>query len=205
MDPDVGAHKHLHEHAFRVGTQNRSKLLNQTPAILWFTGLSGAGKSTVANAVETRLHETNRLTFLLDGDSVRRGLCKDLSFGEDDRHENVRRIAEVARLMADAGLIVLVCCIAPFDRDRAMARELAGPHRFAEIHVHAPLNVVEARDPKGLYRLARSGAISNFTGIDSPYEIPAQPEVRIETDKCDVASAADLVLHWVETECMVCG
>ena len=197
MDLETGVDAHLHEHEFRVDVRSRTRLLNQTPTILWFTGLSGAVKSSIANVVEARLHRANRLTYLLDGDSVRLGLCRDLSFSEQDRHENVRRVAEVARLMADAGLVVLVCFISPYRRDRELARELAGSHKFVEIHVHAPLEVAEARDPKGLYRLARDGAIKNFTGIDSPYQAPTQPDVRIDTSQCLVEDAAELVLRWL--------
>jgi adenylylsulfate kinase len=207
MELETSMDVHLHEHEFRVDVRSRKRLLNQTPTILWFTGLSGAGKSTIANLVEARLHQASQHTYILDGDSVRLGLCRDLGFTEQDRHENVRRVAEVARLMADAGLIVLVCFISPFRRDREMARELAGTHRFAEIHVHAPLAVAEARDPKGLYRLARDGAIKNFTGIDSPYQAPTNPDVHIDTSVCLVEDSAEQVLRWLSSaeESVACG
>ncbi len=189
----------LHEHGFRVRPESRARLLRQTPAIVWLTGLSAAGKSAIANAVEARLHAAGRLTYILDGDSVRLGLCRDLGFAEADRHENVRRVAEVAKLMADAGLLVLVCLISPFRRDRELARLVAGSHHFAEIHVHASLAVAEARDPKGLYRLARCGAIQHFTGIDSPYEQPASPDVFIDTCSKSIDEGADMVMSWLRS------
>ncbi|MFP3801891.1 adenylyl-sulfate kinase [Paraburkholderia sp. SIMBA_027] len=187
----------LHAHDFRVDCTSRARLLDHDPAVLWFTGISGAGKSTIANEVETRLHATRRLTYVLDGDSVRLGLCKDLGFTDTDRHENIRRVAEVARLMADAGVVVLVCFISPFRADREIARTITGPHKFGEIHVYAPLEIAEARDPKGLYRLARRGVIQNFTGIDSPYEPPENPDVFINTESASVESAAEAVLKWL--------
>jgi bifunctional enzyme CysN/CysC len=149
--------------------------------VLWFTGLSGAGKSTIANLLERQLHALGCHTYLLDGDSVRQGLSRDLGFTEADRVENIRRAAEVARLMADAGLIVLVSFISPFRSERKMARELMPQGEFFEIFVDAPLTVAEARDPKGLYRKARQGNLKNFTGIDSPYEAPERPDLRIDT------------------------
>lgn len=188
---------HLQAHDFQVEPASRARLLQQTPMILWFTGLSGAGKSTIANHVETRLHLSGRLTYILDGDAVRLGLCKDLGFTDRDRHENIRRVAEVAKLMADAGIVVLVCFISPFQADREIARSTAGGHAFAEIHAHASLSVAEARDPKGLYRLARRGVIQHFTGIDSPYEAPVAPDVFIDTDVMSVDQGADAVIEWV--------
>lgn len=187
----------LHTHDFHVGPVSRARLLQQTPMILWLTGLSGAGKSTIANRVETRLHATGRLTYILDGDSVRLGLCKDLGFTDRDRHENIRRVAEVAKLMADVGVVVLVCFISPFQTDRDFARSTAGEHKFAEIHVHSSLSVAEARDPKGLYRLARRGVIQNFTGIDSPYEPPGNPDVFIDTGEMSIDQGADAILGWI--------
>ncbi|SIT43556.1 Adenylyl-sulfate kinase [Paraburkholderia ribeironis] len=188
----------LYAHGFRVQPESRGRLLRQTPAILWFTGLSAAGKSAIADKVEARLHACGRLTYILDGDSVRLGLCKDLSFTDADRHENVRRVAEVAKLMADAGIVVLVCLISPFRCDRELARSTAGKHNFAEIHVHATLAVAEARDPKGLYRLARRGAIQHFTGIDSPYEQPTAPDVFIDTCSTSIDEGTDIVLNWLD-------
>ncbi len=156
-----------------------------------------SGEIAIADRLEAALHACGRLTYVLDGDSVRRGLCKDLGFNEEDRRENVRRVAEVAKLMADAGVVVLVCLISPFHSDRELAKSIAGKHVFAEIHVHAPLPVAEARDPKGLYRLARHGAIRNFTGIDSPYEKPMTPDVFIDTCSSSIDEAANIVLGWL--------
>ena len=153
--------------------------------VVWFTGISGAGKSTIANRTEQLLHAHGVHTYLLDGDNVRHGLNRDLGFTELDRIENIRRVAEVARLMADAGLVVLVSFISPFRAERRMARELAGDGRFCEVHVDTALEVAEARDRKGLYRKARRGELANFTGIDSPYEVPEAPELRIDTGDVD--------------------
>ncbi|CAB3768115.1 Adenylyl-sulfate kinase [Paraburkholderia solisilvae] len=172
----------------------RAALLGTQPCVLWFTGLSGAGKSTIANLVEKQLHALGKPTYLLDGDNVRHGLNRDLGFTDADRAENVRRVAEVARLMADAGLIVLVSLISPFRAERRMARELMQPGHFIEIFVDTPLEVAEARDPKGLYKRARRGELKHFTAIDSPYEPPEHPEVRVETTQCDPATAAFQVL-----------
>lgn len=189
----------VHPHTSSVGADDRAKLLGQNPGIVWFTGLPAAGKSTLANAVEVTLHNAGKHSFLLDGDNVRTGLCQDLGFSDEHRHENVRRISEVSRLMADAGLLVLVCAVSPFAADRKLARIIAGPHRFVEVHVHVPAAVAERRDPKGLYKLARQGAIRNFTGIDSPYEEPLNPDVRIDTTQCSIADATalitDLLIH----------
>ena len=162
---------------FDVNRDVRAKMKGQRPAILWFTGLSGSGKSTVANLIEKRLAVEGRHAYILDGDNVRHGLNKDLGFTEEARVENIRRVAEVARLMADAGLIVIVSFISPFSNERRLAREVAGDVTFAEIFVDTPLEVCEARDPKGLYARARRGEIKNFTGIDSPFEAPENPEI----------------------------
>jgi bifunctional enzyme CysN/CysC len=173
---------------------DHARMKNQTPRVLWFTGLSGAGKSTIANAVEKRLHLMNRHTFLLDGDNVRHGLNKDLGFTEADRIENIRRVGEVAKLMADAGLIVLTAFISPFRAEREMVRKMLPEGEFIEIFVDTPLAVAEARDVKGLYKKARSGALKNFTGIDSPYEAPLEPEIRIDTGAMSVDEAADYIV-----------
>ena len=164
--------------------------MGQKPVVLWFTGLSGAGKSTIANLVEKKLHAMGRHCYLLDGDNVRHGLTKDLGFTEADRVENIRRVAEVAKLMIDAGLIVLVAFISPFSAERAMARNMVGAGEFVEIFVDTPLDVAEARDVKGLYRKARRGELSNFTGIDSAYETPEAPEARIDTMQLTPEQAA---------------
>ena len=181
--------------ALDVNKQAHAALKGQQPCVVWFTGLSGAGKSTIANLVEKRLHAFGRHTYLLDGDNVRHGLNKDLGFTDADRVENIRRVAEVARLMSDAGLIVLVSFISPFRAERRMARGLMDEGEFFEIFVDTPLAVAEARDPKGLYRKARRGELANFTGIDSPYEAPDSPEVRIDTTHIMAEQAADAIVE----------
>jgi bifunctional enzyme CysN/CysC len=166
--------------------------------VVWLTGLSGAGKSTIANLVERELHRRGHATYVLDGDNVRYGLNRDLGFTEADRVENIRRVAEVARLMVDAGLIVLVSFISPFRAERRMARLLFDDGEFIEAFVDAPLEVAEQRDPKGLYRKARRGELKNFTGIDSPYESPEAPELRIATDELEPDQAAGRVIAALE-------
>jgi bifunctional enzyme CysN/CysC len=183
--------------ALAVDKAARATSLGQLPTVLWLTGLSGAGKSTIANLVEAELHRRGHHTYMLDGDNVRHGLNSDLGFTDADRVENIRRVGEVARLMVDAGLIVIVSFISPFRAERAMARSLLEPGEFVEVHVDAPLEVAEARDPKGLYRKARSGRLSNFTGIDSPYEPPEDPEIRIDTVATEPAEAAGQVVSWL--------
>jgi bifunctional enzyme CysN/CysC len=177
----------------------RAQRKGQTPCVLWFTGLSGAGKSAIANRVESELHGRGRHTYMLDGDNVRHGLTRDLGFTDADRVENIRRVAEVARLMIDAGLIVLVSFISPFRSERQMGRALFGEDEFFEIFVDTPLAVAEARDVKGLYRKARRGELENFTGIGSPYEEPEDPELRIGTTTMSPEQAAVLVIELLET------
>ena len=183
----------IHWQALDIDRQARAGLKGQKPAVLWFTGLSGAGKSTIANLVEKKLHADGRHTYLLDGDNVRHGLNRDLGFTDADRVENIRRVAEVARLMADAGLIVLTSFISPFRAERRMARDLMPEGEFFEVFVDAPLAVAEERDVKGLYKKARSGQLKNFTGIDSPYEAPEAPEIRIDTTAMTPEEAAQAV------------
>lgn len=190
--------KNLVPHAFTLNQEARAAVKGQVPRVLWFTGLSGSGKSTIANLLEQKLYARGRHTYILDGDNVRHGLNRDLGFTETDRVENIRRVAEVARLMADAGLIVLVTFISPFRADRAMARSLFESGAFLEIFIDTPLQVAERRDPKGLYAKARRGEIKNFTGIDSPYEAPERAEVVIKTTELGAAEAADLLLQLVE-------
>jgi bifunctional enzyme CysN/CysC len=180
--------------AFDTTPEARAAAMGQSPAILWFTGLSGAGKSTIANIVDRKLLAAGRRAFVLDGDNVRHGLNRDLGFTEADRVENIRRVAEVAKLMADAGLIVLVSLISPYRNERMMARKIAGEHRFLEIFVDVPLALAEARDPKGLYARARAGKIKNFTGIDAPYEPPEAPELVLPTATGSAEELADRVL-----------
>lgn len=180
-----------------INKQSRSGLKNQDARILWLTGLSAAGKSTIAGLVDIRLHALGKHTYLLDGDNIRLGLSKDLGFSNADRVENIRRVAEVAALMVDAGLIVIVAFISPFRRERAMARGLVGPGEFVEIFVDTPIAVAEARDPKGLYKKARRGEIKAFTGIDSPYEPPENPELRIETTRMSAEEAAEQIIGYL--------
>jgi bifunctional enzyme CysN/CysC len=184
----------IHWQAVEVDKRAHASIKGQKPCVVWFTGLSGAGKSTIANVVEKKLHAMGRHTFLLDGDNVRHGLNKDLGFTEADRVENIRRVAEVAKLMVHAGLIVLVSFISPFRAERRLARELVEKHEFCEVFVDAPLSVAESRDPKGLYKKARRGELKNFTGIDSPYEPPEKAELRIDAANTSVEAAADLVI-----------
>ncbi|MDE2435616.1 MAG: sulfate adenylyltransferase subunit CysN [Sphingomonadales bacterium] len=187
--------QNVHWQPTDVTRADHAKLKNQTPKVLWFTGLSGAGKSTIANEVEKRLAIMNRHTFLLDGDNVRHGLNKDLGFTEADRIENIRRVGEVAKLMVDAGLIVLTAFISPFRAEREMVRKMLGEGEFVEIYVDTPLEVAEARDVKGLYKKARSGQLKNFTGIDSPYEAPPAPEIRVNTAEMSAEEAAEYIIR----------
>lgn len=177
---------------------SRSLQKRQKPCILWFTGLSASGKSTTANAVEQKLYELGHHTYLLDGDNVRHGLNKDLGFSDSDRIENIRRIGEMAKLFADAGLIVLSAFISPFRADRKMVRDLVGAGEFIEIHMSTPLTVCEQRDPKGLYKKARRGEVKNFTGIDSAYEEPLSPEIILNTAECDIETCADTVIAYLK-------
>ncbi len=189
--------RNIHWQPHDVTRETRSSLKNQKPAVLWFTGLSGAGKSTVANLVERELVRINRHTFLLDGDNVRHGLNKDLDFTDAGRVENIRRAGEVAKLMTDAGLIVLAAFISPFRAERQMVREMMKPDEFIEIFIDTPLTVAEARDVKGLYKKARTGQLKNFTGIDSPYEPPLKPDIHIDTTKTPAENAAELIVRKV--------
>jgi bifunctional enzyme CysN/CysC len=191
--------QNIHWQAIQVNKTAHAALNGHRPCIVWFTGLSGAGKSTIANLVEKRLHALGRHTYLLDGDNVRHGLNKDLGFTEADRVENIRRVGEVARLMVDAGLIVLVSFISPFAAERRMARTLVAPDEFCEVFVDAPLEVAEQRDVKGLYRKARRGELKNFTGIDSPYERPEHPEIRIDAAASTPEQAAEAIVERLRT------
>jgi bifunctional enzyme CysN/CysC len=184
----------VHWQALDVDRAARSRIKGQRACALWFTGLSGAGKSTIANLVEKRLHALGRHTYVLDGDNIRHGLNKDLGFSDADRVENIRRVAEVMKLMVDAGLIVLVSFISPFRSERRMARSLLGEGEFYEVFIDTPLDVAEKRDPKGLYRKARSGQLKNFTGIDSPYEKPEAPEIIVDTSRETAEQAAERII-----------
>ncbi len=181
----------------RVGKVERARNLDQWPMILWLTGLSGAGKSTIADRLEQEIQGFGKHTYLLDGDNLRHGLNSNLGFNLEDRMENVRRAAETAKLMVDAGLIVIVALISPLRSQRDAARALVAEREFIEIFVDAPLDVCEARDPKGLYAMARRGEIPDFTGIDSPYEAPLEPEVRVDTSELSVKEAVARILDWL--------
>ena len=164
---------------YEIDKKTRSKLMNQTPCVLWITGISGAGKSTLANALEKKLHSLGKYSYVLDGDNVRNGLNKDLNFSDVDRKENIRRIAEVAKLMVDSGLIVITAFISPFRNDRQMARNLFSKKEFIEIFLDTPIEIAEKRDVKGLYKKARAGEVKDFTGIDSSYEAPILAELTL--------------------------
>ena len=185
-------------HNHHVTQEKRAKLKQQKPCILWFTGLSGSGKSTIANAVEELLYQQKKHTYLLDGDNIRHGLNKSLGFSEVDRVENIRRVGEVSKLFCDSGIIVLSAFISPFRADRNIVRNLSRDGEFIEIFVDTPLEVCEQRDPKGLYKKARAGEIKNFTGIDSPYETPESPEVHIHNHDISVLEAAQVVIDYLK-------
>jgi len=201
----AGRHRsaNVHWQALDINKENRSAQKGQKACVLWFTGLSGAGKSTIANLVEKQLFRAGRHTYLLDGDNVRHGLNADLGFSNIDRVENIRRVGEVARLMADAGLIVLVSFISPFRADRALARSLMPAGEFFEIWVDTEIAEAERRDPKGLYRKARAGELRNFTGIDSPYEEPESPEIHLRTGELTAEAAADQVVSALRAAGMI--
>jgi bifunctional enzyme CysN/CysC len=192
--------QNIHWQALDVDKASRAALKGQRGRVVWLTGLSGSGKSTIANLVEKRLHADGRHTYLLDGDNVRHGLNKDLGFTDEDRVENIRRVAEVAKLMVDAGLIVLVSFISPFRAERRLARDLQAEGDFVEVYVDTPLAVAEGRDVKGLYKKARAGELKNFTGIDSPYEPPENAEIVIDTTKLSATDAAEKIVAWLEGE-----
>ncbi len=189
--------QNIHWQALDVSREARARSMDQKPKVLWFTGLSGAGKSTIANLVEKKMHAMGKHTFLLDGDNVRHGLNRDLGFTDADRVENIRRVGEVAKLMTDAGLIVLTAFISPFRAERDMVRAMLPEGEFVEIFVDTPLAEAEARDEKGLYAKARAGELKNFTGIDSPYEAPEDPELRIDTTLQSAEEAATAIVDWL--------
>ena len=184
-------------HNSTIRSDNRNKLLNQTPFILWFTGLSASGKSTLANIVEKKLFQMNYKTYLLDGDNVRHGLNKDLGFNEESRVENIRRIGEVSKLFLDSGIIVLTAFISPFKSDRNLARSLVTKKQFIEIFIDASIETCEKRDPKGMYLKARNGEISNFTGISSPYECPENPELHIINNNITIDEASNQIIEYL--------
>ncbi|MDB5653664.1 MAG: sulfate adenylyltransferase subunit 1 / adenylylsulfate kinase, partial [Tardiphaga sp.] len=184
-------------HALEVGKPLRARLKRQQPCVIWFTGLSGAGKSTIANLVDKQLSDSGRHCYLLDGDNLRHGLNEDLGFTDEARAENIRRVAEVAKLFVDAGLIVLVSLISPFRAEREMARGKLATGEFIEVHIATPLAECERRDPKGLYVRARSGEVDNFTGVDSPYEPPSTPELTLDTSSLSADAACECILAYL--------
>ena len=186
-----------------IDKDKRAKSMRQKPCVIWLTGRPGAGKSTIANLVEIDLHARGKHTYVLDGDNVRDGLNRDLGFSDSDRVENIRRVAEVSNLMLDAGLIVIVAFISPFRLGREMARSLFGDDEFVEVYVDAPLSVAEERDPKGLYKKARRGDVKDFTGVDSPYEPPERPELRIDTVSLSPEESAALLISALEARAVL--
>ena len=185
-------------HTHKVSREERELFLKQKGVVLWFTGLSGSGKSTIANEVAYKLHEMGHLSYVLDGDNIRHGLNKDLGFSPEDRKENIRRISEVAKLFSDAGLITITAFISPYKIDRNFCRELVGKGRFLEIYTKASIETCEKRDTKGLYKKAREGLIKDFTGINAPYEEPEKPELILDTDKETVEESAEKVMKKLE-------
>jgi len=191
-------------HNQSVTKEDRLRVLNQKSFILWFTGLSGSGKSTVANALEYRLYQLEYKTVLLDGDNLRYGLNRDLGFSADDRVENIRRVAEVSKLFVNSGMIVLTAFISPFIKDREMVKELVDKREFIEIFIDTPLDVCIQRDPKGLYQKAIRGELKDFTGISSVYEAPIRPNITIQTDKVSVDNSVDKILEYLKLEGYIC-
>ena len=184
-------------HPTKISKQQRSSIKSQKPCLLWFTGLSGSGKSTIANAVDEYLHAEGYHTYVLDGDNVRHRLNKDLGFSEADRVENIRRIGEVSNLFVDAGMIVMSAFISPFESDRGMVRKMLEKGEFVEVYVNTPLEVCESRDPKGLYKEARAGRIKHFTGISSPYDSPSQAEIEINTAELTIKECTEKVIDYM--------
>lgn len=187
--------KNIFEYKFQIKKEDRSAQKNQHPVLIWFTGLSGSGKSTVANSVEQELFKRGVHTYLLDGDNVRKGINSNLSFSPEDRKENIRRIGEVANLMLDAGLVVLASFVSPYREDRENVRKIVGAENFKEVFVNTPIEECERRDVKGLYTKARKGEIQNFTGVNAPYEVPLAPDIEIDTTQADTKQLAILIVE----------
>lgn len=192
------SNKNIVWHDHHVSKKERSDIKQQKPCIVWFTGLSGSGKSTIANAVENKLNMLGKHTYLLDGDNIRMGLNKGLGFSNEDRIENIRRIGEVSKLFVDAGTIVLTAFISPFQKERDMVRSLVKEGEFIEVFIDTPLEVCESRDPKGLYEKARKGEITNFTGISSPYEAPARPEIHIMNNQISIEKVTEQIIDYLK-------
>jgi adenylylsulfate kinase len=189
--------KNIVWHNHHITKKDRAKRTKQKPCILWFTGLSGSGKSTIASALEEMLYNNGNFTYLLDGDNIRHGLNKDLGFDDSSRVENIRRIGEVAKLFTDAGMIVLSAFISPFIKDRKLVKELVEKHEFIEIFIDTPLDICEQRDPKGLYKKARVGEIKDFTGISSPYEVPISPNIHIKNNNISIEKACEQIIEYL--------
>lgn len=190
--------KNIIAHTFAVGKADRNKQKKHRSFVIWFTGLSGSGKSTLANEVEKVLMSHNVHTYILDGDHVRKGLCKNLTFSPEDRTENLRRVAEVTKLMVDAGIVVMASFVSPYKKDRASVREIVGPSQYIEVSVTTPLEICEARDVKGLYKKARKEEIANFTGISAPYEFPDNPDLEIDTSLMSLEKATAQIVKFVK-------
>jgi adenylyl-sulfate kinase len=197
-EPEGRDQSHIYWSRGKVSAAQRELLNGHSGCVIWLTGLSGSGKSTIAVELERKLFQRGRHTYILDGDNIRHGLCSDLGFSPEDRTENIRRIGEVARLFADAGIICISAFISPYRGDRDLARKIAQPGRFAEVYLNAPLEVCEQRDPKGLYARARAGEIKEFTGISAPYEPPLKPEIELDTGQSSVAECVDMILKWLD-------
>lgn len=203
MKPNLASVKNITEHLTKISKIDRATANNQNPCVLWFTGLSGSGKSTIADALEQVLYKYEKRTILLDGDNIRKGLNKDLDFTDEDRVENLRRIAEVSKLMLEAGLLTIVSFISPFQKERQMARSLFEECEFIEIYINTPIDICEQRDPKGLYKLARSGKLHNFTGIDSVYEVPQNPEITLHNGNAKIQDMVDQIIQYLTEKQMI--
>ena len=196
----MGKSTNITWHHSTITKQERHRLNGHKSCVLWFTGLSGSGKSTLANAVDRELHDQQYKSYVLDGDNIRHGLNKDLSFNKEDRQENIRRIGEVAKLFVDSGQIISTAFISPFREDRDIVRGMFEPNEFIEVFVNCPLDLCEVRDPKGLYKKARNGEIPNFTGISSPYEAPANPEIIIQTDTFSIDQSVEKIISYLKSK-----